>query len=66
MLVKLILSTLVRRTLGRVYENRLGLGLEGPPFSDVDIYLNEFEFGDMLFQTLETIFGLRFSWPCGP
>lgn len=60
MLVKLILSSLVWRTLGRVCENKVGFGLEYPPFSDVDIHLNEFVFGNKFFQTLQTIFELKF------
>lgn len=62
MLVKLILFTLVWRTLGRVCEHKVGFGLEYPPFSDVDIYLNELILRNMFFQTLQNIFELKFSW----
>jgi hypothetical protein len=51
MLVKLILSTLVWRTWGEeTCENKVGFGLEYPPFSDVDIYLNELIYGNMVFH----------------
>lgn len=38
--------------MGRVRENKLGLGLDCSPSSNVDISLNEFEFGNMFFPDL--------------